>query len=91
MKFIDELLEGLFLFWRALELKEHVLHCEIVRHRAAIVRENCFGTRIALERDAIRFIDALDDSRTSMRAGLHLRKDGGGGGESSEDNDDEEP
>src|SRR5260370_9663723 len=68
VEFVDELLEGLFLFRRTLQLEQHVLHGEIVRHRAVIVREPCFGMSIALERHTIHFIDALRDSWASMQA-----------------------
>ncbi len=67
VEFIDELLKGFFLFRRTLQLKEHVLHWEIFRHNAAIVREPGFGMGIARERDTIHFIDALRDPRASTQ------------------------
>jgi hypothetical protein len=62
------LLEGLFLFRRALQLEQHVVHGEIVGHGAAIVRGPRFGMGVTFERDTIHFIDALRDSRASMPA-----------------------
>src|SRR2546427_460814 len=67
VEFVDELLKGFFLFRRTLQLKEHVLHWEIFRHNAAIVREPGFGMGIARERDTIHFIDALRDPRASTQ------------------------
>lgn len=91
VEFIDELLEGLFLFRRAPELKEHVLHCEVVRYRTAIVREDGFGMRVPFKREAIRFVNGLRDSRARMRAGFYLRKNRRRDNEGSEDNYGEEP
>ena len=65
---VDELLEGLLLLGRTLQLKEHVLHGEIVRHCAAIVRGIGFGVSVAFERDTICFIDALNDPRPGPHA-----------------------
>ena len=73
VEFVDELLEGLFLFRRALQLEQHVVHGEIVGHGAAIVRRPRFGMGVARECDAICFIDALHDSRAGMQAGFDLR------------------
>jgi hypothetical protein len=67
VEFIDELLKGFFLFRRTHQLKEHVLHGEIVRHGATIVRKAGFGMRIAREPGTIHFIDALCDPRASMQ------------------------
>jgi len=75
LEFVDELLDGLFLFRRALQLKKDVLQSETVRHGAAIVRGPRFGMGVALEHDTIHVIDALRDPRPSMQARFDLRVD----------------
>ncbi len=48
VEFVEELLEGDFLFGGALQLEQHVLHGEIVGYRAAIIGEPRFRTGVAL-------------------------------------------
>jgi hypothetical protein len=91
VEFIEKLLKGFLLLRGALQLQEHVLHCEITCHGAAVVRKDSFGTRVAMEHDAIRFIEALRDARTTVRAGFYLCEVRRRSGESSEDNYGEEP
>jgi hypothetical protein len=68
VEFVKELQEGGFLFGRALQLEQHVLHSEIVGYRAAITCEPRFWMGVAMERHAVHFVDALRDSRASMQA-----------------------
>jgi len=68
VEFIDELLQGFFLFRGALQLQEYVLYREVVCYGPAIVFKDGFGTRVSFEHDATRFIDALRDSRARWRA-----------------------
>ena len=79
VEFIEKLLQSLLLLRGALQLQKHVLHRKISGHRAAVVRKNRLRTRVATERDAIRFIDSLSDSglrgfRARTRAGFNLPK-----------------
>src|SRR5713226_9145708 len=91
LEFVDELLYGLFLFRRALQLEQHVLHGEIVRHDPAIVCGPRFGAGVAREGYAICFIDALGNSGASMHAGFDLCANGRCGDKSGDGNRGEEP
>ena len=96
VEFIEKLLQSLLLLRGALQLQKHVLHRKISGHRAAVVRKNRLRTRVATERDAIRFIDSLSDSglrdfRARKRAGFNLPKNRRRGHESHKDNYGEEP
>ncbi len=75
VQFVEKLLEREFLLGGSLQLEQHVLHGEILRHGAAIVRGPRFGTGVARQCDTICFIDALRDSRASMQARFDLRAD----------------
>src|SRR5580704_1168942 len=91
VELVNELLDGLLLLRRTLQLEQHVLHGKIVRHRAAIVRGPRLGMGIALESGPACFIDALRNSRAGMQAGFDLRTHGSRRDKSGEDKRGEEP
>jgi len=53
LQFVDKFLDGEFLFGRALQLQQHVLHLVRVSDAAAIIFGRGFGTHVAQERDAL--------------------------------------
>src|SRR5262252_10101912 len=92
MEFIEKLLESVFLFRRPFQLQKHVLHREIAGDGAEVVRQDRrFRARVAAQRDAICFVNALGDARARVRAGLPLRKSRRRGHQSREDHYGEEP
>src|SRR5215831_8776867 len=62
VQFVQELLKGLLLLGRALELQEHVLEREAVGNGSAVVFAPRFRMRVAKKRDALRFLDILGDA-----------------------------
>ena len=66
MQFFQELLQGQFLLRRASQLEQHVVHRVVSVYRAAIILMPCFGSRIAVERDALFVIEMLRYENTRM-------------------------
>src|SRR6202030_116965 len=86
----NELLECLLLLRWTLQLEQDVIHLQIMRDCATVVGGACCGMGVALERDPICFIDALRDSRTSLRARVDLCVDARDRNKNSENDDEEE-
>jgi hypothetical protein len=59
MQFFQELLQGQFLLRRASQLEQHVAHRVVTVYRAAIIFRSSFGPGIAVERNALFFIEML--------------------------------
>src|SRR5215472_10135644 len=72
VEFLDELLQRLFLFGRAFQLKHQVLHLKAVINRAAVILSFRFGVRIPMKRDQLAFVDALGDLGALMPSAFDL-------------------
>ncbi|HKF43431.1 MAG TPA: hypothetical protein VKG01_10045 [Thermoanaerobaculia bacterium] len=62
VELLDELLKGLLLLGRAVQLEQHVLEARIVCNRAAIVSDLRFVARVACKRDEFFFVYVLHDA-----------------------------
>src|SRR5262249_52164229 len=72
LQIIDKFLDGLFLFGRALQLEQHVVHLVNVSDAPAIIFEPGFGAHVALQRDALRLFNLLNDPRMRITSGSGL-------------------
>jgi hypothetical protein len=70
VEFIDELAESLLLLEGALQLQQHMLHRQVVRHRATVVGGICTGVYVPLQRNKLGFVDSFRDALKEPVCGI---------------------